>query len=91
MNERHQAPIFLAIGSGAVTSGMGYVLWSLVLKKMKTNNAALVQLSVPVLAAFGGILFLGETFKLRLAVSSLFIFGGIFLKIKKFNSSRNLP
>ncbi len=76
----------LAVGSGAVTSGMGYVLWYFVLKEIQTNSAALIQLSVPALAAFGGILFLGEAIKIRLVLAIIFIFSGIFLKIKKLDT-----
>ncbi|WP_413295415.1 DMT family transporter [Bdellovibrio sp. HCB185ZH] len=72
----------LAILSGAVTSGFGYVLWYLVLKDLVTSTAAIVQLSVPAITAFGGILFLGESLHQRLVISSLLIFCGIILKVK---------
>ena len=77
---------FLAIISGAITSGLGYVLWYFVLKEIKTNSASLIQLSVPALAALGGILFLDEAIKLRLIIASILIFGGIFIKIKKLRT-----
>lgn len=69
--------IVLALVSGAVTSGLGYALWYTALRRLTTTRAAIVQLSVPVLAAAGGIAFLGEEATLRLAMSSLMILGGI--------------
>lgn len=70
-----------AVLSGAVTSGMGYVLWYVVLRKLATSTAAIVQLSVPAIAAFGGVLFLDEIIHLRLIIASLLIFSGITLKL----------
>ncbi len=71
----------LAMLSGVFSSGLGYVLWYWVLKYLRTSTAAIIQLSVPVIAAVNGILFLGEPMSLRLVISSFFIFGGILLKI----------
>lgn len=73
--------VYLAVLSGAVTSGLGYVLWYAALRRLTTTRAAIVQLSVPVLAAAGGIAFLAEPATLRLAVSSVMILGGIALAI----------
>ena len=73
--------LLLAVISGALTSGLGYVLWYTALKNLTATRAALVQLSVPVLAAFGGVLFLGEFFSLRLAIATLLVLGGIGLAI----------
>lgn len=72
----------LAVVSGAVTSGLGYVLWYLTLRDITTTVASIVQLSVPIIAAFGGVLFISESLSIRLAVSTIIIFGGIFLTIK---------
>src|SRR5215467_6564228 len=58
-----------AVISGAITSGLGYVIWYSALRGLKATSAATVQLSVPVLAALGGIIFLGEPITLRLAFS----------------------
>jgi len=77
-----------AILSGALTSGLGYVLWYVVLKDLIISTAAIVQLSVPALAAFGGIIFLGEDIYLRLIIASFLIFGGIIIKVKGLNFSR---
>ena len=71
-----------AILSGGLTSGIGYVLWYMVLKDLITSTAAVVQLSVSAIAAFGGVLFLGESIQIRLIVASILIFGGIFIKVK---------
>lgn len=71
--------ILYAVISGAVTSGLGYVIWYRVLPSLKATSAATVQLSVPVLAATGGILLLGEGVTLRYVVASLAVLGGIAL------------
>lgn len=70
-----------AVLSGAVTSGLGYVLWYAVLKDLKTSAAAIVQLSVPVLAAFGGVIFLSEAIHPRLIIAGALVFSGIYLKV----------
>jgi drug/metabolite transporter (DMT)-like permease len=54
------AGVLIAITSGTVTSGMGYVLWYRVLRSITTAQASIVQLPVPVIAAFGGVVFLSE-------------------------------
>lgn len=68
-----------ALLSGAVTSGLGYAIWYAAVPHLKAATAATVQLSVPLLASFAGILFLGETWTLRLSLASLAILGGIAL------------
>ena len=75
------AGIRYAIASGAIASGVGYLIWYSALPGLKATTAATVQLSVPVLAAVGGILFLGESITLRLLLASLLILGGISLVI----------
>ncbi|PYK78840.1 MAG: EamA family transporter [Verrucomicrobia bacterium] len=75
------AGIRYAIASGAIASGVGYLIWYSALPGLKATTAATVQLSVPVLAAVGGILFLGESITLRLLLASLLILGGIGLVI----------
>jgi len=71
--------IAYAIASGAMASGLGYSLWYSVLPWLKATNAATVQLSVPLIAAFGGILMLGESLTLRFVFASVAILGGIAL------------
>jgi drug/metabolite transporter (DMT)-like permease len=71
------AGIGYAIISGAITSGLGYVIWYSALSGLRATNAATVQLSVPVLAAAGGILLLGEPVTLRYVLASIAVLGGI--------------
>ncbi|MFC1503072.1 DMT family transporter [Pseudomonadota bacterium] len=68
-----------AVASGAFASGIGYAIWYSVLPALNATNAATIQLSVPVIAAIGGILFLGESLSLRLVLASIAILGGIAL------------
>lgn len=72
----------LAIISGAVTSGLGYALWYFVIKNLVTSTAAIVQLTVPLIATFGGVLFLGEQVTFRLVASSVLILAGIVIKTR---------
>ncbi len=72
-----------ALASGALTSGLGYVLWYAVLPSLRAASAATVQLSVPILAAVGGVLFLGESVTLRLALASAATLGGIALVVRR--------
>lgn len=73
--------IALAAASGVLASAAGYVLWYAVLPRLAAVTAAIVQLSVPVLATIGGVLFLDEPVTLRLAVASAAILGGLALFI----------
>lgn len=75
------AGVAYAITSGALTSGIGYAIWYTALPSLKATHAATVQLSVPVIAALGGIVFLGEGLTLRLILASIAILGGIALVI----------
>jgi drug/metabolite transporter (DMT)-like permease len=75
--------IVYAALSGAVTSGLGYVLWYAVLPSLRATSAATVQLSVPVLAAVGGVLLVGEPLTLRLLLASAAILGGIALVLRR--------
>jgi drug/metabolite transporter (DMT)-like permease len=70
-----------AILSGALTSGVGYAIWYTALRGLNATRAATVQLCVPVIAAVGGIVFLGETITLRLLIASTAILGGVALVI----------
>jgi drug/metabolite transporter (DMT)-like permease len=76
-----QAGFWYAVSSGALTSGIGYAIWYTTLRGLTATSAATVQLSVPVIAAIGGILFLGETVTLRLLITSIAILGGVALVI----------
>jgi drug/metabolite transporter (DMT)-like permease len=75
------AGFWYAVASGALASGIGYAIWYTALPALKAAKAATVQLSVPVIAALGGIAFLGEPLTLRLVLSSVAILGGIALVI----------
>jgi len=74
--------ILLAAASGALTSGLGYAVWYAVLPSLSAGRAAVVQLSVPPLAALAGVLLLGEALTLRLVLASALILAGIFLVIR---------
>ena len=78
----------LAVASGALTSGIGYAVWYTALRGLKAASAATVQLSVPPLAAVGGIVLLGEPATLRLLVASIAILGGIALASAEKRSVR---
>jgi drug/metabolite transporter (DMT)-like permease len=75
------AGIWYALMSGAVTSGIGYAIWYKALPALKATHAATVQLSVPVIAAAGGIILLNEPITLRLILASIAIISGIALVI----------
>ncbi len=72
-----------AVLSGALASGLGYAIWYTALPALRATSAATVQLSVPVLAALGGITFLDESLTLRLVLASAAILGGIALVIQE--------
>jgi drug/metabolite transporter (DMT)-like permease len=76
-----RAGIGYAALSGAIASGLGYVIWYAALSGLKATGAATVQLSVPVLAATGGILLLGEPITLRYLFASIAVLGGIALVV----------
>ncbi len=71
----------LAAISGGVTSGMGYALWYRVLPQLAPTTAAVVQLSVPIIAILGGVLLLSETASLRLVMGAALVLGGIALAV----------
>lgn len=73
--------IACALASGMLTSGLGYVIWYAALKGLTATRAAIVQLSVPVIAALGGVLLLAEPLTGRLAIASCVILGGVSLAI----------
>lgn len=71
--------VALAIVSGAITSGMGYAVWYQAMPLLSATRAASVQLSVPAIAAIGGVLILSEPVTLRLVVATILLIGGISL------------
>lgn len=76
------AGLVAAVASGALTSGLGYALWYAVMPGLTASTAATVQLSVPVIAAAGAVLWLGEAVSPRLVLASLAVLGGIALVIR---------
>jgi drug/metabolite transporter (DMT)-like permease len=81
--------IIYAVISGAITSGIGYVMWYTALPNLKAVTAATVQLGVPVLAATGGILFLNEPITSRYFIASVAVIGGITMVVfEKRRASR---
>ncbi len=66
-----------AVAFGSLASGAGYVIWYAALRGLTTTRAAAVQLSVPVLAALGGVIFRSEQISIRLVISSVTILGGL--------------
>jgi drug/metabolite transporter (DMT)-like permease len=71
----------LAVASGALASGVGYSLWYAALRGLTATRAAIVQLSVPVLAAAGGVLLLGERLSARLVLAGIAILAGVALAV----------
>ena len=72
---------FFAVLSGALASGVGYVVWYTALKGLTATRAATVQLLVPVLAAIGGVMLLAEDISVRLILSAMMILGGVGLAL----------
>ena len=71
--------VLLAIVSGALTSGLGYAIWYAALEGLKVTQAAVLQLTVPIIASFGGVIFTSEAITLQLVISSLCVLGGILI------------
>ena len=71
----------LAVLSGAVTSGLGYALWYRVLPELPASVAAVAQLTVPIIALAGGIVFIGEELTWRFLVAALMVLGGVVLSL----------
>lgn len=71
--------VFYGVLSGALASGVGYAIWYTALRGLTATHAATVQLTVPVLAALGGIAFLGEPLTMRQVIAATAILGGVAL------------
>ena len=71
----------LACISGGLTSALGYLLWYRILPQLAVTSAAVMQLSVPILASIGGLLFLNEPLSSRFIVATLLVLGGIGLSV----------
>lgn len=75
------AGLVYAVASGAIASGLGYTIWYSVLPTLSRTRAAFVQLSVPCIAAIGGVLFIAEAPTARLVIATVGIVGGIALAL----------
>ena len=69
--------VILALASGILTSGLGYVIWYMALKYLKATNAGIAQLTVPIIAAIGGMLFIAEPFTTRFFIAMCVTLGGV--------------
>ena len=81
----------LAALSGAIASGLGYVVWFAALSGLTATSAASVQLAVPVIAAAGGVVFLAEPLTLRLTLAAILILGGVGLALTRTGPRRPPP
>ncbi|SLN28482.1 EamA-like transporter family protein [Roseovarius albus] len=75
--------IWLAVLSGAVTSGMGYALWYSVLPKLPAAVAAVAQLTVPVIAMAGGMVLLSEALTWQFVVAAVLVLGGVVVSVQR--------
>jgi drug/metabolite transporter (DMT)-like permease len=93
LSQIHLSPagIAYAIGSGAVASGCGYVIWYAALRGLTAGRAATVQLSVPVIAAIGAVILLSEAISFRLIAASLATLGGVALVLAQRGSQTAKP
>ncbi|HEY4367696.1 MAG TPA: DMT family transporter [Steroidobacteraceae bacterium] len=82
------AGVAYAVASGAITSALGYAIWYTALPSLRATSAAAIQLSVPVMTAAAGVLFLGEALTLRLLIASAVILGGIALVVLNSGKQR---
>jgi len=73
--------ILLALLSGGITSGIGYTIWYIALDGLSSTQAAVLQLLVPVIAAFGGVIFVSEAITFRLTISTIMVLGGILMVV----------
>lgn len=85
------AGVLLAVTSGALASGAGYAIWYAALPGLAASQAATVQLSVPVIAALGGVALLSEPVSLRLLVASCLTLGGIWLVLAQRTRQVDTP
>jgi len=78
--------VFLALLSGVVASGIGYAMWYGILPKLKPSQAASSQLLVPVIAALGGFVLLGEALSLNFVLAAALTLGGVLIVVKAASS-----
>ena len=75
--------VLAALASGALASGVGYAFWYAALPSLRASSAGIVQLSVPVIAALGGIVLLGEPVGWGFALAAALTLGGVALATLK--------
>ena len=80
--------IILAMASGAIASGIGYAIWYAILPKLDASLAAILQLTVPIIALAGGMVFLSEAVTWTFVVSAVLILGGVFIAILGPNKTK---
>lgn len=78
----------LATASGSLASGVGYIAWYSALRGLTASRAATVQLSVPVIAAFGGVSLLSEPITLRLVAASAATLGGVAIVLSQHSTQK---
>lgn len=83
-----QYGVLLAVLSGVVTSGIGYAVWYAVLPQIPASLAAISMLTVPVIAAIGGVLFVGEPLSLRLAIATVLVISGVLVSLARPSVTR---
>ncbi len=90
MQDAHGTPsgFALAIASGAIASGLGYSIWYLALRELPATRAATLQLSVPAIAALGGVVLLSEPLTLRLLIASAAMLGGTGIVLAQRSGAR---
>lgn len=71
------AALAYAVASGAIASGLGYAIWYAALPGLSRTRSAIVQLTVPAIAAAGGVIFIAEPLSSRLLIASAAILGGV--------------
>lgn len=83
--------LVLGIASGGITSGLGYAIWYRALRGLTATQAAILQLSVPIIAGFGAVAILHETLSPRLATAGLAVLGGLSLVLADRTRQRQPP
>ena len=83
--------VILALASGALASGLGYAVWYSALPSLTAGQGGTVQLSVPLIAAIGGVLFLSEQISFRLIIASCLTITGIWLALKQRSQPSSIP
>jgi drug/metabolite transporter (DMT)-like permease len=73
--------VVLAMTSGIITSGLGYALWYRVLPGLPAAVAAIAQLTVPIIAMAGGMVFLGEVVGIRFVLVAGLVMGGVVVSL----------